>query len=355
MSSGGKMSQFFRRDEPPHEDIDLLPPPPPWRNFDRQHSSERGARFHASDEMVEMVNAALVLRRPLLVTGKPGTGKSTLAFAVAYQLRLGSVLHWYITSRSNLQQGLYTYDAIARLQDTSLAASRRGSSPQRGAPQRASATAEAADGDAGDGIDIGRYIRLGPLGTAMLPGTPAKTHAGRYRPRVLLIDEIDKSDIDLPNDLLNIFEEGQFEIPELARLPNEERFRRIPVIPYDSSSPVLIERGRVRCASFPLVIMTSNDEREFPPAFLRRCLRLDVKLPNDSELLDIVTDHLTGAASVKDQFDALRTEFLERRDMQKQELATDQLLNAVYLVMHGLDPTKRKLLKEALFRTLSSG
>ena len=127
-----------------------------------------------------MVNTALFLRRPLLITGKPGSGKSTLAHSVAYELNLGPVLRWPITTRSTLQDGLYRYDAIARLHEASL----RGGTPK-----------------------IGPFVQLGPLGTAMVPT--------RW-PRVLLIDEIDKSDIDLPNDLLNIFEEGEFEIPELA-------------------------------------------------------------------------------------------------------------------------------------------
>jgi hypothetical protein len=136
-------------------------------------------------------NAALYLRRPLLLTGSPGAGKSTLAHAVAYELGLGRVLHWPIVSRSTLQDGLYRYDAIARLQDNQIAA-HSGTAPPGG---------------------IGSYIRLGPLGTALLPTA---------KPRVLLIDELDKSDIDLPNDLLNVMEEGEYGIPELERLAERE-------------------------------------------------------------------------------------------------------------------------------------
>ena len=181
--------KLFRGDpEHPHDAIDRLPPPPRWRDFATReggetHGDRRGRSYLASPREVEMVNAALYLRRPLLVTGKTGTGKSTLAYAVAHELKLGQVLYWPVTSRTTLVQGLYNYDAVGRLQDVKLA-------------------------EGGEG-DIGQYIRLGPLGTALLPSD---------RPRVLLIDEIDKSDIDFPNDLLNIFEEGQFVIPELARL-----------------------------------------------------------------------------------------------------------------------------------------
>src|SRR5262249_24910117 len=140
-----------------------------------QKDQERGANYKASDNERELVNAAMVLRRPLLMTGKPGNGKSTLAYAVAWELNLGPVLRWPITTRATLQEALYRYDAVERLRDASMAGA--GSAPQ-----------------------IGDYIRLGPLGTALIPA---------QRPRVLLIDEIDKSDIDLPNDLLNVLEEGE--------------------------------------------------------------------------------------------------------------------------------------------------
>ncbi|HEY0698434.1 MAG TPA: AAA family ATPase, partial [Micromonospora sp.] len=199
----------------PHDGIERLPEPPPWRAFDgtvpadagegvptgaeqRRDVIRRARAYLADPDVVDMVNASLYLRRPLLVTGKPGTGKSTLAFAVAHELRLGPVLYWPVTSRSTLADALYRYDAIGRLQEANL---------HRLDPSAAPAVP-----------DIGRYLRLGPLGTALLPA---------HRPRVLLVDELDKSDIDLPNDLLNVFEEGAFEIPELARLPVEQSQVRV--------------------------------------------------------------------------------------------------------------------------------
>jgi MoxR-like ATPase len=176
---------------------------------------------------------------------------------------------------------------------------------------------------------------------------------GKMRPRVLLIDEIDKSDIDLPNDLLHVFEEAEFEIPELARLPKEERYRRIAVLPSDSDEPVFIERGRIRCASFPFVVLTSNEEREFPPAFLRRCLRLDVKPPTPDELVSIVKDHIEGARPWSPEMEELKRDYMERRDEKNQDVATDQLLNAIYLVVSGLEVSKREILRNALLRSLA--
>jgi MoxR-like ATPase len=314
------ISNIFRGDSVPHDAIENLPQPPPWRTFDNR-DQRRGATFQSTSEEIELVNAALYLRRPLLITGKPGSGKSSLAYAVAHELKLGSVLRWSITSRSTLTEGLYQYDAIGRLQEANLMRLRQ-----------ASDTAP----------DIGRYIRLGPLGTALLPSET---------PRVLLIDEIDKSDIDLPNDLLHIFEEGEYEIPELVRLPEEQQ--RIEVMSWGADSPVTITHGRVRCRAFPFVVFTSNGERDFPPAFLRRCLRLSVIDPDRDKLEDIVRAHLGD--DVLQAVQPLIDQFISRGE-QGSLLATDQLLNAIYLVTHGIDPLSRDraALLNAVLQSLSS-
>ncbi len=187
----------------PHDHITDLPKPPSWRPFGEDSNpgenrrKKRGETFQIRPEEIEMVNAALYLRRPLLITGKPGTGKSSLAYAVARELKLGEVLYWPITTRATLKDGLYSYDAISRLQEVQQ--------------QKQQNFSELSDDEKKAQLKIiEKYITLGPLGTAFLPAA---------RPRVLLIDEIDKSDIDLPNDLLGLFEEGSFEIPELDRIP----------------------------------------------------------------------------------------------------------------------------------------
>jgi MoxR-like ATPase len=316
----------------PHGGIKDLPPPPNWRKFTgeviagprrqatikdadiRRHigsNPSRSVKYDAIEDEelikeIEMINAALYLRRPLLVTGKPGSGKSSLAFAVAYELQLGPVLHWPITTRSTLADGLYRYDAIGRLQDASY---KRSLVPD--APLKDSVN------------NIGKYLRLGPLGTALLPV--------EY-PRVLLIDEIDKSDIDLPNDLLNIFEEGYFDIPELKRMVEEEQKEKrgepIKVMPDDSeddSDRVPIFNGHVQCNAFPLVVLTSNGERDFPPAFKRRCLQLEMQLPNQKRLSEIVEAHFDSDELKQDQTIRLITDFLNLREKGKGALATDQL------------------------------
>lgn len=322
--------KIFTGSGQPHDGIDRLPDPPPWRPFgapvpqerkwprnaddDHQYSTERGRTFQADPPVVEAVNAALYLRRPLLITGKPGSGKSSLIEAVAFELRLGHVLRWPITSRSNLQQGLYHYDPIGRLQEAQLTKS----TP-----------------------DIGKFLRLGPLGTALLPTA---------RPRALLIDEIDKADIDLPSDLLNVFEEGEFTVPELERLDIAEP---VPIRACGEEESFPITGGRVRCHQFPLVVLTSNGERDFPLPFLRRCLRLEVPEPDSGRLTQIVASHL--GEEIAGQAESIIRDFAAR-GKRGETLATDQLLNVICLVIgrQGIDADERQRLVDLLLKELAA-
>ncbi|MER7000387.1 AAA family ATPase [Streptomyces sp. NPDC000410] len=308
------------------------PAGPPWRAFAAEarmpappddHEADRrlgpaGVSRVPRPEEVRLVNAALLLRRPLLVTGRPGVGKSGLAYRIARELRLGRVLHWPVTSRTTLANGLYEYDAIGRAQALQTAA---GSSMDAGAGTGAGADTNVGAGT-GAGTGTGNFVQLGPLGTGLLP----------YRlPRVVLIDEIDKCDADLPNDLLTLFEDAWFEVPPLVRVKQQE-----PVVTVHTADPggtADIEHGLVRAHAFPVIVMTSNGEREFPEAFMRRCLRLDIPDPDAHALGELVSAHFGGELGPRQE--SLIHDFLLRSE-RAGGLAADQLLNAAHLATSGL-------------------
>jgi MoxR-like ATPase len=328
MKDGKKDWKIFRGDGLQHDEITDLPEAPPWR-FARPQgkivprpeadSAEetKAAPFLPSKEMIRAVNAALYLRRPLLLTGKPGTGKSSLIGKVAHELKLGAVVHWPISSRSTVRSGIYEYDAVGRLH-------------------------------AGKDVEVSEYLTLGPLGTALM---------ARGRPRALLVDEIDKSDLDFANDLLNVIDEGRYEIPELRRLKAKK------VIVKDwLGAEVEIDTGLIEAEHFPFVVMTSNGEREFPAPFLRRCIRLNVEQPDKTKLNDIVKSQLSRFHDAMDQGEVEKVleEFLKARA--EADVSTDQLLNAVFLTVamrngegRSFDGNEAEMLRLTLLRQLSGG
>jgi MoxR-like ATPase len=290
-----------------------LPPAPPWRRFPLQ---THGEVFQPPAGLVEAVNAALWLRRPLLITGPPGSGKSTAIESVAAELKLGDVLRWHITSRSTLPDALYRYDVLGRIH------------AQQIDPRQAE-------------NDIATFLRLGPLGTALAP---------RERPRALLIDEIDKSDLDLPSDLLDVLERGTFEIPELVRYEEPEALIR----EWDGEGHQRILSGRVQCLEFPFIVMTSNGERDFPGPFLRRCIRFEMPPPTEPMLRRIVEAHLARLPR-SEELAELITDFTSRLES-GEELAVDQLLNAAHVLAEPkMAAEQRAGLKRLLMRRLSGG
>ena len=160
----------------------------------------------------------------------------------------------------------------------------------------------------------------------------------------MLIDEIDKSDLDFANDLLNVIEEGECEIPELRRLGKDAA----EVHDY-LGNKVTIHGGRIVCGQFPFVVMTSNDEREFPPPFLRRCVRLNITPPTPGELTRILESHLGQYPdALKSEEVEILIEQFDRLRKESREVATDQLLNAVFLTVAMREQGERSFSEKEL-------
>lgn len=207
--------------------------------------------------LIDAVNIAIDLERPLLLKGEPGCGKTKLAKAVADELNL-PYYEWPVKSTSRAQDGLYTYDTIGRLRDAQLAANPNLNDIER---QRITAKFE----------NPRDYVLWGPLGYAFRSDKRA----------VLLIDEIDKADIDFPNDLLHELEEKKFTVQELPAISQKEHKNG-----YDLGGNL------VKARQTPIIFITSNAEKELPAAFLRRCLFYYIQFPTPQRLREIVSLHL---------------------------------------------------------------
>ncbi len=189
---------------------------------------KQSTKYVASQELMNSVNVAMQLQKPLLIKGEPGTGKTMLAEAIAASLDMELII-WNIKSTTKAQDGLYVYDAVQRLYDSQFG---------------------------GEGVDdIKKYIKLGKLGEAF----------SRDQQLVLLIDEIDKADLEFPNDLLWELDKMEFYIPET--------------------------KETIKAKYRPIVIITSNAEKELPDAFLRRCIFHFIEFPNAEKMYEIVHVH----------------------------------------------------------------
>jgi MoxR-like ATPase len=233
--------------------------------------------YVAEKDLMIAVNAAIRLERPLLVKGEPGTGKTELARQIAEGLGL-KLIEWNIKSTTKAQQGLYEYDAVSRLRDSQLGDERFN--------------------------DISNYIRKGKLWEAF--SADEKT--------VLLIDEIDKADIEFPNDLLQELDRMEFHV-------------------YETGETI---RAKVR----PIVIITSNNEKELPDAFLRRCFFHYIRFPEAETLMKIVDVHYPGIR--QDLVRAALTRFFEIRNVPgiKKKPSTSEALDWIrLLVSDDIDPS----------------
>ena len=234
-------------------------------------------RFTGSDEYVSTddltlaVNAAITLQRPLLVKGEPGTGKTMLAIQVAKSLGV-PLLEWHIKSTTKAQQGLYEYDAVSRLRDSQLGEAKV--------------------------HDIANYILKGKLWEAFTAETPV----------VLLIDEVDKADIEFPNDLLRELDRMEFYVYETREL--------------------------VKARHRPLVFITSNNEKELPDAFLRRCFFHYIKFPDAGTMRAIVEVHFPNLKG-RLVSEALRM-FYDLREVPgiKKKPSTSELLDWIKLLLN---------------------
>jgi MoxR-like ATPase len=226
--------------------------------------------YVATDDLKMAVNAAITLERPLLIKGEPGTGKTVLAQEVARAIG-APLLEWHVKSTTKAQQGLYEYDAVARLRDSQL-------------------------GDARV-KDIANYIKRGKLWDAFVMDT---------RP-VLLIDEIDKADIEFPNDLLQELDRMEFHVYETGET--------------------------VRARHRPIVIITSNNEKELPDAFLRRCFFHYIRFPDEETLARIVEVHFPGIKPML--LRAALTQFFEIRETPglKKKPSTSEVLDWLKLLL----------------------
>lgn len=239
------------------------------------HGSEE---YIASDELIRSVNIAAALKKPLLLKGEPGTGKTMLAEAITKSLGM-ELLIWNIKSTTRAQDGLYVYDTVQRLYDSQFGT---------------------------EGVnDIGKYIRLGKLGEAFK----------REKQTVLLIDEIDKADLEFPNDLLWELDKMEFYIPETGET--------------------------VKATVRPIVIITSNAEKELPDAFLRRCIFHYIAFPDASMMERIIKAHYPDLE--QKLIDGVLEAFYKIRDIRglQKKPSTSEVLDWIQALSIGGIPVKK--------------
>ncbi|MFM2244189.1 MAG: hypothetical protein RL071_263 [Pseudomonadota bacterium] len=239
------------------------------------------SRYIVDEDLQADVNAAIALGRPLLVRGEPGTGKTQLAHAVAEGLGL-PMFSWHVKSTTKAMEGLYHYDVVQRLNDSRFSSI-----------------------DGVDVRDIRQYIKLGVLGRAF-------RSEGRV---VLLIDEIDKADVEFPNDLLRELDEMAFTIPELDET--------------------------VRARHRPVTIITSNAEKELPDAFLRRCVFHYIRFPDPARVKQIVHAHLPGLEAALIDAAVVRFYGIRRVPGLRKKPSTSELLDwLMVLARAGVRPSE---------------
>ena len=252
--------------------------PGPGKDTAMSETFQGSQDYVASEELMRAVNIAMVLQKPLLIKGEPGTGKTVLAEAIAKSLGKERII-WNIKSTTKAQDGLYVYDVVQRLYDSQFG---------------------------GEGVDdIEKYVKLGKLGEAFTADDQV----------ILLIDEIDKADLEFPNDLLWELDRMEFHIPETGRT--------------------------VTAKHRPIVIITSNAEKELPDAFLRRCVFHYIEFPDRELMAEIVNVHFQDL----DQhlLDQVLEAFYRIRSLPqiKKKPSTSEIIDWIQALIHGgYDPDR---------------
>ena len=252
--------------------------PGPGKDTAMSETFQGSQDYVASEELMRAVNIAMVLQKPLLIKGEPGTGKTVLAEAIAKSLGKELII-WNIKSTTKAQDGLYVYDVVQRLYDSQFG---------------------------GEGVDdIEKYVKLGKLGEAFTADDQV----------ILLIDEIDKADLEFPNDLLWELDRMEFHIPETGRT--------------------------VTAKHRPIVIITSNAEKELPDAFLRRCVFHYIEFPDRELMAEIVNVHFQDL----DQhlLDQVLEAFYRIRSLPqiKKKPSTSEIIDWIQALIHGgYDPDR---------------
>ena len=246
--------------------------PGPGKDTAMSETFQGSQDYVASEELMRAVNIAMVLQKPLLIKGEPGTGKTVLAEAIAKSLGKELII-WNIKSTTKAQDGLYVYDVVQRLYDSQFG---------------------------GEGVDdIEKYVKLGKLGEAFTADDQV----------ILLIDEIDKADLEFPNDLLWELDRMEFHIPETGRT--------------------------VTAKHRPIVIITSNAEKELPDAFLRRCVFHYIEFPDRELMAEIVNVHFQDL----DQhlLDQVLEAFYRIRSLPqiKKKPSTSEIIDWIQALQHG--------------------
>ena len=252
--------------------------PGPGKDTAMSETFQGSQDYVASEELMRAVNIAMVLQKPLLIKGEPGTGKTVLAEAIAKSLGKELII-WNIKSTTKAQDGLYVYDVVQRLYDSQFG---------------------------GEGVDdIEKYVKLGKLGEAFTADDQV----------ILLIDEIDKADLEFPNDLLWELDRMEFHIPETGRT--------------------------VTAKHRPIVIITSNAEKELPDAFLRRCVFHYIEFPDRELMAEIVNVHFQDLH--QHLLDQVLEAFYRIRSLPqiKKKPSTSEIIDWIQALIHGgYDPDR---------------